>query len=128
MCSMMFKQRIHFKNNIFWNAQHDLREKGLSCRQVHLCASLSYSSQSMCYKFDSRLLHVIFLLGPRLSGYITLFNKTLHQKKLIYHARETGYVLRKFQQCRLIHQSHSSWAHLINMWDNVRQCKTWLFI
>ena len=29
MCSMMFKQRKNFKNNIFWNAQHNLREKGL---------------------------------------------------------------------------------------------------
>ena len=30
MCSMMFKQRRNFENNIFWNAQHNLREKGLN--------------------------------------------------------------------------------------------------
>ena len=27
---MMFKQRKNFENNIFWNAQHNLREKGLN--------------------------------------------------------------------------------------------------
>ena len=30
MCSMMFKQRKNFGNNIFWNAKHNLREKGLN--------------------------------------------------------------------------------------------------
>ena len=30
MCSMMFKQRKNFENNIFWNAKHNLREKGLN--------------------------------------------------------------------------------------------------
>ena len=29
MFSMMFKQRKNFENNIFWNAKHNLREKGL---------------------------------------------------------------------------------------------------
>ena len=32
MCSMMFKKRKHFENNIFCNAPHNLREKGL----IHL--------------------------------------------------------------------------------------------
>ena len=31
MCSMMFKQSKNFENKILWNAQHNLREKGLKC-------------------------------------------------------------------------------------------------
>ena len=34
MCSMMFKQRKNYENNSFWNAQHNLREKGLSLKDI----------------------------------------------------------------------------------------------
>ena len=33
---MMFKQRKNLENNIFWNAQHNLRDKGLKSQYVYI--------------------------------------------------------------------------------------------
>ena len=35
MCSVIFKQRKNFENNNFWNAYHNLREKGLKVKGIY---------------------------------------------------------------------------------------------
>ena len=48
----MFKQRKNFIYNIFWNAKHNLREKGLKNRNMIVsevrCLNMNISSE--CYQ------------------------------------------------------------------------------
>ena len=46
MCSVMFKQRKDFENNIFWNTKHNSREKGLILQDHKTAVSLYFCTQA----------------------------------------------------------------------------------
>ena len=52
---MMFKQRRNFVNNIFWNAQHNLREKGLTLSCFDPVYFVKFLANNVCDLLETNI-------------------------------------------------------------------------